>query len=156
MKVCWLLMVSTTDLSLLVSITAVSISALSAFLAQWRWQHSQANAVITQLQKDVAELKASSAKNDVKMDLLWSYVQKELPKIFHSPHTPKLDQIIEDYVAGRGGISVIMAFKKAMTEIYQENRGTDKGEMARFALMGADAKLVDLGRKDLVGKNSLD
>lgn len=44
--------------------------------------------VINKLQERLKEV-------EVKSDLFWKIVEKEIPRLLHSPHTPKLDLLLE-------------------------------------------------------------
>jgi len=68
----------------LVSIVSLIVSTIVAgvgFILQYF-------GVVLKIKEDIASLK-------VKIDLFWTIVERDFPKILHSPHTPRFDFLLE-------------------------------------------------------------
>lgn len=47
--------------------------------------------------KETADIKTRLTALETKVQPFWNWVDKELPKILHSPHTPEFDKLLEKY-----------------------------------------------------------
>lgn len=63
-----------------ISIASLSISAISLFIVYVKGIREQENRL---------------TKLETKMELIWNYVDDNMGKILHSPHTPEIDALLE-------------------------------------------------------------
>ena len=70
------------QLSTILAILSI-ISIIVGFLIQYF-------AIITKIKERLREV-------EIKSDLFWKIVETELPRLIHSPHTPELDKLLENF-----------------------------------------------------------
>jgi hypothetical protein len=49
----------------------------------------------------IGDIKNRLVKLETQMQPFWSIIEKELPKIIHSPHTPEIDILLDKMVEGK-------------------------------------------------------
>lgn len=70
-----------------ISILAVVISGVSLFFAYVKGVKEQ--------EQRLGSVAERITKLETKMELIWNYVDDNMGKILHSPHTPEIDALIE-------------------------------------------------------------
>ena len=78
------------DVETLISAIGVSVSILGFFYLIIRNKINDLLTFRVDIEKRLTLL-------ETKITPFWNWVDRELPKILHSPHTPELDKLLEDY-----------------------------------------------------------
>lgn len=79
------------ELSTIISVLSI-VSIIVGFVVQ---HFTVISKLREQMYKCNTELSDRIKEVEVKSNLFWKIVETEIPKIIHSPHTPKLDTLLE-------------------------------------------------------------
>lgn len=140
-----------TDALSLIEGAAIAIGTFIAVVTFFYGVRQDRSKASNKVIEDIDKLKERVTTLETKLSPFWFLIEKELPKLLHSPHTPELDHLLEK--AGfpneidweRLSEEEIVRAKKLLTDLYyHEQPKTSEGMIARFVILGADVKLAEL------------
>lgn len=112
---------------------AISLLAIALIILQALVQRFVFDAKILERLKSV----------EIKSDLFWGLVEKELPKILHSPHTPVFDALLEKMESSNLTNDEKIELKQLLKdEVYHMNPDYGKRLVAVLLLARLEQQLV--------------
>lgn len=84
--------------------------------------------------KEISDIKSRVVSLETKIMPFWNWVDRELPKILHSPHTPEFDKLLEKYSDDRENMT-IDELKQLVCTLKDEVSKTEKDKILLYALM---------------------
>lgn len=116
-----------------ISVLSVAISAVSLFFVYVKG--------IKEQEQRWANIDTRLTKLETKMELIWNYVDDNMGKILHSPHTPEIDALLERMPK----VSLFEAEKLKCLLIpdYEKEKDPQKRKVYGIYLARLDSLIID-------------
>lgn len=134
-------------ISLVVSIAGLLIGFIIQYFTVIMKLKEDFNKEHTKLQENFqlncSELKERIKGLEVKTDLFWKSIEKNLPNLLHSPHTPEMDKLLEKMISDGLNKTESIDLKNMIKNEFEEGLSENKKIVAVLLMARLDQIIED-------------